>query len=194
MALTRSDRDEVESLVAVRRCLTASQVRAGRSPLTKDEVALVQRGAVEHPSARVRCECLGVLDHQASDESTEVFRAAVLRDPVPRVRVFALHGLACERCSVEDLCVEDAVGDLIRVLESDDNPKVRHEAVFVLARLGRRDARAGEMLMRVAECDDDSLVREVALAAVEGRGRDVRSRKALRRRARGGRRPVRTAR
>jgi hypothetical protein len=45
-----------------------------------------------------------VLDHHANDESCDVFRAALF-DPVPHVRAIALHGLACERCRVGELCV-----------------------------------------------------------------------------------------
>jgi hypothetical protein len=46
-----------------------------------------------------------------------------------------------------------------------------------------RDARAGEALALAARDDVDELVRQVAQAAVDGRRRDVRPRKALRRRA-----------
>lgn len=183
MALTDLERERVESYVRTRSHIPATELRAKRPRLPRDVAALVQRGAREHPNAKVRRECLGVLDHQANDESTEVFRAAVLFDPVPRVRVIALHGLACERCRVGELCVDETVTDLIRVVEADANAKVRHETVFVIARLGRRDPRVRDVLARVAREDADPLVRQVALAAVEGRGRDVRSRKALRRRA-----------
>jgi hypothetical protein len=47
---------------------------------------------LQHASPKVRRDALGVLDHGANDESTEVFVAA-LSDPVPRVRLVALHGL-----------------------------------------------------------------------------------------------------
>ena len=81
-----------------------------------------------------------------------------------------------------ELSVDETVTDLIRVVETDTNAKVRHNTVFVIARLGRRDPRVGDVLARVAHDDADPLVRQVALAALQGRGRDVRSRKALRRR------------
>jgi HEAT repeat protein len=144
-------------------------------------MALVQRGACAHPNARVRRQCLGVLDHHANDESSDVFRAALF-DPVPHVRVVALHGLACERCRVGELRASEVVTDLIRVLQEDLNPKVRHGAVLVIARLAARDARVADVLTWVAREDVDSLVRQVASAVIEGRRRDVRSRKALRRR------------
>jgi hypothetical protein len=81
---------------------------------------------------------LFLLDHYASDASWSVFRLA-LRDPVPSVREVALHGLSCERCRTEDLCVADVVTDLIDILTSDPNAEVRHKAVAALARFLDRD-------------------------------------------------------
>jgi hypothetical protein len=52
-------------------------------------VAAMQAAALQHASPKVRRDALG---HGANDESTEVFVAA-LSDPVPRVRLVALHGL-----------------------------------------------------------------------------------------------------
>jgi hypothetical protein len=180
MALTSLERSKIESYV-LQPQVGATELRARQLKLADDLVALVQRGAREHPNARVRRECLGVLDHHANDESSDVFRAALF-DPVPHVRVIALHGLSCERCRVEELRVSDVVTDLIEVLDGDPNPKVRHAAVLVIARLAARDARVVDVLARVAREDVDPLVRKVALAVVQGRRRDVRSRKALRRR------------
>jgi len=144
---------------------------------------LIQRAALEHPNARVRRECLTVLDHEANDESIETFRAA-LADPVPRVRRLALHGLSCERCRTGELCATDVVPTLIHALQHDPSPRVRHDTVPILLRLSDRDERASAALETAAHQDDDPLVRQVALAAVQGRTRDIRSRKALRRRAR----------
>lgn len=151
-----------------------------REPLPP--VAAVQAAALHHPNARLRRDCLSALDHHANDASAGVFREA-LNDPVPRIRTIALHGLACERCRETKLCVSDVVPAVIAVLDRDPSPTVRHAAVGILLRLSSRDERASEAIQR-ATADDDALVRAVALAAVEGRWRDVRSRKALRRRAR----------
>lgn len=71
-------------------------------------VAAMKVVTLGHPSAKVRREVLGVLDRAANDESIEVYRAA-LSDLVPRVRLVALHGLACERCRVGAICVDDVV-------------------------------------------------------------------------------------
>jgi hypothetical protein len=191
MGLGPREREQLEVLTRASR-IPARELRAASAPLPRDDLLLVQRGAREHPDARVRRECLGVLDHRANDESTSVFRAAALCDPVPHVRVIALHGLACERCRVHALEVEDTVTDLLHVLGGDGNDKVRHGAVLVLARFVTRDGRVRDALRAATRDDPDPLVREVAAAAVEGRRRDIKSRKALRRRTRGRRRAART--
>jgi len=144
-------------------------------------VGAMQAAAIGHPNAKVRRECLGVLDHFASDQSVGVFLEALL-DPVPRVRLAALHGIACERCRVGDLDVPDAVGALLGACADDASPKVRHAAVETLARFVDRDERVVPALDRLGSSDPDDLVRVVATAAVRHDRRDVRSRKALRRR------------
>src|SRR5215831_15476115 len=89
-------------------------------------IAAVQAAAVRHPDLAMRRFCLFLLDHYASDVSSEVFRRA-LRDPVASVRESALHGLACERCLHEDICVTEVVTDVIEILASDPNAEVRHK-------------------------------------------------------------------
>jgi hypothetical protein len=51
-------------------------------------VAAMREAALGHPDAKVRRAALEVLDHEANDESIDVFRAA-LADPAPRVRLLA---------------------------------------------------------------------------------------------------------
>jgi hypothetical protein len=79
-----------------------------------------------------------------------------------------MYGLACERCRVGALCGRHRHG-LDRDVRKRRHPKVRHVAIFVLARLRGRDARVRAVLDGIAERDDDALVRKVARAAVEGR-------------------------
>jgi HEAT repeat protein len=149
--------------------------------LPKAPVALLQRAALEHPNGKTRRFALGVLDHDANDESAETFRAA-LRDPAPVVRLNALHGLSCERCRVGELCVDDVVPALIDVLEHDDSPKVRHASLFPLILLAGRDERVHDAFARAAEHDRDPLVRAAASEARDGNYKRVKTRKALRRR------------
>ncbi len=144
-------------------------------------VTAMQAASLLHPSPKVRRECLGILDHAANDDSVHVFRHA-LGDPVPRVRLIALHALSCEHCRTGELCVEDVVADLVRTVLEDPSAKVRHRAVEVVCRIAPIDPRVGQALRQAAESDADELVRRIALAAAAGDKRAVHSRKALRRR------------
>ena len=112
-------------------------------------VAAVQEAALSHPHVEMRRFCLFLLDHYASDVSSETFRRA-LRDPVAPVRESALHGLACETCRHEDIAVPGVVTALVQILASDRNAEVRHKSVAALARFVRRDTRAAEAIARAA--------------------------------------------
>jgi hypothetical protein len=140
----------------------------------------MQATALLHVSAKVRRDALGVLDHAANDESTEVFRAA-LSDPVPRVRLVALHGLSCERCRIGELRVDDVMTDVLRVLREDASARVRHASIDVLCRFSRRDDRVLPALRAAALTDADPFVRVAAAGAARGEQK-VWSRKAVRRR------------
>jgi len=140
----------------------------------------MQAAALRHRDPKVRRHALGVLDHAANDASTATFRSA-LSDPVPAVRIVALHGLSCERCRIGDVCVDDVVTEVLRALRDDTSPKVRHAAIDVLARFISRDGRIVAALREVAARDSDGFVRLAAASAADGE-RKVWSRKAVRRR------------
>jgi hypothetical protein len=189
MTLSSEDLSLVESYFkewwdVVRRSVDAG-LRAERWKrlLPPPPIAAIQAAALQHPNARIRRDCLTVLDHDANDASTDVFRQA-LTDPVPRVRQIALHGLACERCRTNELCATDVVPSIVNTITHDANAKVRHAAVGILFALADRDGRAGWALRDAAERDPDPLVRQAAEAATHGRYRGMGSRKAIRRRAR----------
>lgn len=189
MSLSPEDLEQVERYFKewwqVVRTSVAAGLRADqwKPLLPAAPVAAMQAAALHHPNARIRRDCLTVLDHEASDASVDIFRAA-LADPVPRVRQIALHGLACERCREAELCVADVVPTLIDTLVNDDNAKVRHAAIGILLSVSDRDTRAGDAIREAGLHDDDELVRQAALAADAGRYRGMGSRKAIRRRAR----------
>ena len=146
-------------------------------------IPALQLAAVADPNPWLRRGCLSFLDHYANDESVHVFLRA-LDDPVPFVREMALHGLSCERCRTDELCVTDVVPVLSRVLATDPDPEVRHKVVPLLMDLMTRSSPAREALRRSSMSDVDILVRQVASAALEGRERDARrSRHDLRRQA-----------
>jgi hypothetical protein len=140
-------------------------------------VAALQIAALSHPDLGMRRCCLYLLDHYASDASTDTFRRA-LRDPVPSVREGALHGLACERCRHDDICVTDVVTDLIEILGSDPNAEVRHKTVAALARFIGRDGRARDAITWAAHHDPDPAIRYVAGTVADSGQPHIRRRKA----------------
>jgi hypothetical protein len=146
-------------------------------------VAAVQVAALSHPNMGMRRFCLFLLDHYASDVSSDTFRRA-LHDPVASVRENALHGLACETCRHEDICVPDVVTGLVEILAFDCNPEVRYKSIAALARFVDRDARAGEAIARSARHDPDPAIRVVAQTVVDSGQRYVRRRNAALRDAR----------
>ena len=190
--MTPEQAAEVDAYFAAWWDVVRSSIAAGLRPdqwkplLPPAPIGAMQAAALAHPNARVRREALGVLDHEANDASAGVFQAA-LADPVAKVRILALHGLSCERCRTEELCVADVVPTLLGVLRDDDSAKVRHAAVSTLVALAGRDDRVTDALRAAADDDPDDLVRLAAAAAATGRYRGMGSRKAIRRRQRGGR-------
>jgi len=178
--MTQSDLEPANDFV--RRWLALPKQR--RSRLTKQmPLAALQEAALAHRDMGMRRLCLFLLDHYANDQSADVFRQA-LRDPVPMVRENALHGLACERCRIEALCVADVVRDLVAMLASDPSAEVRHKTVAVLARFIDRDGRARDAIGRAARDDDDPAIRQVAQTVLESGQPHVRRRKSALRDAR----------
>src|SRR5262245_46313629 len=61
----------------------------------------VLSAGLHHPNADVRYHCLALLDHLVNPDLFEEM-IVMLRDPDARVRVMALHALACDRCKTTD--------------------------------------------------------------------------------------------
>src|SRR5262245_23520779 len=173
-AMARSDLEIAADFV--RRWTALAKQRRGR--LGREmPVAALQVAALHHADPAIRRFCLFLLDHYANDVSWNTFHRA-LRDPVASVRELALHGLACERCRSNELCITDVVTDLIDILGADPSAEVRHKTVAALARLADRDSRAGAALARAARNDSDSAIRLVAQRVIDSGDVHVRSRKA----------------
>jgi HEAT repeats len=128
-------------------------------------VAALQQAALTHDDPWIRRRCLDVLDHHAADHSTSVFLGA-LADPVAPVREVALHGLACERCRNEEVCVADVVPRVVQVLHEDADPEVRYKTLPILRDYALRHPAAVDALTRAAESDRDPLLREGARLAL----------------------------
>jgi hypothetical protein len=153
---------------------------AGATDLPFDLLALA---ALEDPEAKVRWSAIDVLDHYDEHRHDPALTAA-LRDPVPRVRRHAAHALGCAACSSTP-GTGDAVPALVRCASTDDNVKVRRQALWgLLSRLD--DDRVVAALEQIAADDVDERMRRDA-AAMHRRAHDeVRS--ALGPRGRRGRR------
>lgn len=99
------------------------------------EIGLPAREAVReglrHASWEVRRWCALWLDRHADRESLEAL-VPLLRDPKSKVRLFALHSLACDRCKAGESPV-DVVPLLIERIRQDESIRVRRHAVTMLA-------------------------------------------------------------
>jgi hypothetical protein len=130
-AMMRSDLEVASDFVD----RSAALPKERRARLGKQiPVAAVQVAALSHLDLGMGRFSLFLLDHYASDVSSDTFRRA-LHDPVASVRDSAVHGLACETCRHEDVCVPDVATDRVEILASDRNAEVRHN-VAALARFG----------------------------------------------------------
>jgi hypothetical protein len=144
-----------------------SATRMKRSRLARKAPLADLHTAALHPDPFTRRDCIGFLDHYASEVSTAVF-AEALHDPVDFVRNMALHSIACESCRTEELCVADVVPDIIGVIDGDPSPELRTKAIPTLLRLADRDRRAWEAIERAAGNDPDGIVRRAATDALCG--------------------------
>jgi len=68
-------------------------------------IPLLCEGMLLHPNPDVRALCAGLMDHFGTDAAVPALLQAV-KDPVPRVRIAALHSLSCQRCKASALCVD----------------------------------------------------------------------------------------
>lgn len=134
--------------------------------------ALVQLGDAALPALReglrsddwqVRRWSAICLD-QVADADALLDLVPLLRDPKSKVRLWAVHSLACDHCKEDVPCPVDVVPLLIERIETDDSIRVRRMAVIMLG-TEFLDARAVPVLKRVLRDDTDAKLR---LHASEG--------------------------
>jgi HEAT repeat protein len=93
------------------------------------EATEAARGGLAHPDERVREQCCKILDHLMDADSIPLL-IGPLADPCERVRVAAVHALACDRCKTgacrptPEAVLPTAVG----LLADDPSPSVRKKA------------------------------------------------------------------
>ncbi len=161
--VTMNSQDDLEQQVLllasrdwkVRRAARDALIEAGSPGLSA-----VLRG-LDHAEPPVRRRCLDFLDHHADKLCIDDLRRVALHDPVPQVRRFAVHALSCIRCKTRPLGT-DLIEFLTSVaVRSDENVKVRREAIFQLNHQAQ-GARVTAVLRLVLEQESDPELRKAA--------------------------------
>jgi hypothetical protein len=122
----------------------------------------VRRGLV-HDDTKVRIRCCMVLDHHL-DEAALPELIANLDHPEGRVRAWALHALACDRCK-EGECrpgEQDTIPIALRLLREDRSRKVRTMAAGLLGAVAPRMPEVAQALEYARDHDPHPVVRTVA--------------------------------
>ena len=129
-------------------------------------LALYARGAAALPAVReglkhsdwqIRRWSAMFVDNFADGETLRVL-TALLRDPKPEVRVWAVHSLSCESCKDGPNPI-DAVPLLLERIEKDASLKVRRQAVAMLAHHRTPDARVLPVFKKILSEEADRRLR-----------------------------------
>jgi HEAT repeat protein len=160
-AVDRGEADDavVEELGVPHRAQAAYWVLLGRGERSLPAV----RAGLQHEHADVRVHCCRIMDHfLAPDALTELL--GMLDDSDARVRVAALHSLACDRCKEGDCRPDtrDVLDSATRLLTTDDSPHVRAMAVEVAGAFVHESADALQALEKAAASDGAPAVRKKA--------------------------------
>ncbi|XOV90622.1 MAG: HEAT repeat domain-containing protein [Pseudomonadota bacterium] len=122
----------------------------------------VRRG-LSSAEGDVRMHCARILDHIVDEDSIDEL-VKLLDDPDPRVRVHALHALACDRCK-DNACrpaKDPVLPKAIDALLEDPDAHVRAMAVEVVGRWMHTDEDAVMALEAARDQDDAPAVRKKA--------------------------------
>jgi hypothetical protein len=131
------------------------------------EAGVAAAGAVRagllHDDPNVRVRCCMVLDHHL-DEAALPELIANLEHPHGRVRAWALHALACDRCKEGDCRPgeDDTVPIALRLLRGDRSRKVRTMACGLLGAVAPRRPEVARALEEARDNDPHPVVRMVA--------------------------------
>ena len=114
------------------------------------------RDGLKHPDWHVRHWCAIFLDRGADAETLREL-IPLLTDPEPKVRLWAVHSMACQHCK-DDGCPIDVVPYLIERADTDPIAQVRKMAVTMLVEMPR-DARIPAVLERALTREQDRRLR-----------------------------------
>jgi len=101
--------------------------------------------------------CAVCLDQVADTDSLRDL-VPLIRDPHFKVRLWAVHSVACEHCKEDVGCPIDVVPLLIERAEMDEHMRVRRMAVIMLGR-EFTDHRAVPVLEQILRDEDDRKLR-----------------------------------
>lgn len=152
--------DDLVALLADRhRAFSAYQRLVAAGP----EALRALRQGIDSADPRVRSKCCQVLD-QLADATSFALLVGMLADGHPRVRIDALHALACDRCkrNASRPKEEDVLPPALRLLRHDPNKYVRAMAAEVAGRWVHTNAPAREALLAARNDDPAASVRKKA--------------------------------
>lgn len=118
---------------------------------------------LRHESDAARAGCCQVLDHFLVPEALPVLMES-LDDPSPRVRVMALHTLACDRCKQGGWrpTEEQVLPKALTLLRKDSSPSARAMAIEVVGNFVHCSDEAESALIDARSNDPSPAVRKKA--------------------------------
>ncbi len=121
------------------------------------------RQGLKHGNWQVRRWSAICLDQIADADALREL-VPLLRDPKSKVRLWAVHSLACDHCKDDVACPVDAVPLLIERIQLDESIRVRRMATVMLA-TDYLDVRAVPVFEELLRDEDD---RKLTLHAQNG--------------------------
>ncbi|GAA2613263.1 HEAT repeat domain-containing protein [Actinomadura fulvescens] len=155
----RSDERVVEALGSAPRTSSAYRELLARGRAAVPAI----RAGLRHWSPTVREQCCKLLDHLLVEDAVEEM-IAMLDDPIPSVRVAAVHALSCDRCKTDACRPTEAMvlAPGLRLLRHDPDAHVRAMAVELVGRFVHASTEAETALVRAREADPSPAVRKKA--------------------------------
>ena len=127
------------------------------------EAAEAARDGLAHPDERVREQCCKILDQLMDADSIPLLIDA-LADPCERVRIAAVHALACDRCKTGACrpAPEAVLPPAVGLLADDPSALVRAHAAELVGQWVRSHPAARDAITHAAARDPSPSVRKKA--------------------------------
>ena len=127
------------------------------------EATEAARDGLAHPDERVREQCCKILDHLMDADSIPLLIDA-LADPCERVRIAAVHALACDRCKTGACrpAPEAVLPTAVGLLAGDPSALVRAYAAELVGQWAHSHPAARDAITGAAARDPSPSVRKKA--------------------------------